>query len=90
MLNVFVYRKGKSQAAVYVPDEPKEKLLCGSNAFTAISQATCCAAAQVKHVDIYEHVACLRHGEVGLKNSEILLLRNYFSKELHVEQFKIK
>ncbi|XP_076104716.1 enolase 4-like isoform X2 [Mytilus galloprovincialis] len=62
-------KKGKSQAAVYVPDEPKEKLLCGSNAFTAISQATCCAAAQVKHVDIYEHVACLRHGEIPEKFS---------------------
>ncbi|XP_052101898.1 enolase 4-like isoform X1 [Mytilus californianus] len=62
-------KKGKSQTAVYVPDEPKEKLICGSNAFTAISQATCCAAAQVKHIDIYEHVACLRHGEIPEKFS---------------------
>lgn len=62
-------KKGKSQTAVYVPDEPKEKLLCGSNAFTAISQATCCAASQVKHIDIYQHVACLRHGQIPEKFS---------------------
>lgn len=51
---------------MYIPDEPKEKLLCGSNAFTSVSQATCSAAAKIKHLEVYEHIACLRHEKVGL------------------------
>lgn len=61
--------KGKSQAAVYIPEEPKEKLLCGSNAFTSISQAVCCAAAQIKQTEVFQHVACLKYGQVPDKLS---------------------
>lgn len=62
-------KKTKSQPVVYVPDEPKERLLCGSNAFTSVSQAICCAAAQVKKIELYEHIACLRHGKLPEKMS---------------------
>lgn len=60
-----VLRKGgKSVTVVVVPDDPKEKLLPGAGSVCVASRAACTAAATVKDIPLYQHIAALRFGEV--------------------------
>ena len=48
-----------------IPDEPREKFLCGSNCVSAVSQALCCAGATAMNSPLYEYIARLRFSQVG-------------------------
>lgn len=48
---------------VVVPDEPKEKMVCGSCCLSATSQAVCVAGAQTSETPLYEYVGALRFGQ---------------------------
>ncbi|XP_022344151.2 enolase 4-like isoform X4 [Crassostrea virginica] len=54
---------GKSVTVVVVPDDPKEKLLPGAGSVCVASRAACTAAATVKDIPLYQHIAALRFGE---------------------------
>ena len=47
-----------------VPDEPREKMLCGSNCISAVSQALCCAGAATSNIPLFEYIARLRFNQV--------------------------
>ena len=66
---------------VVIPDEPREKLLCGANCVSAVSQALCCAGAATMNIPLYEYVAGLRFGQVYLY---FLLISQLDSKNLTV------
>ncbi|XP_061194453.1 enolase 4-like isoform X1 [Saccostrea echinata] len=57
-------KKGKSAPVVVIPDEPKEKLLPGAGSLCVASRAACTAAATVRDVPLYQHIAALRFGEI--------------------------
>jgi hypothetical protein len=59
-----ITRKGKSVPVIVVPDEPKEKLLPAAGSVCVASRAACTAAATVRDIPLYQHVAALRFGEV--------------------------
>ena len=68
---LFFRGKGKGGAPVVViPDEPREKLLCGSNCVSAISQALCCAGATTTNIPLYEYIARLRFNQVILLSQD--------------------
>ncbi|XP_053400726.1 enolase 4-like [Mercenaria mercenaria] len=55
---------GKGGApVVVVPDEPSEKMICGSCCLSATSQAVCIAGAQTSDVSLFEHIGALRFGQ---------------------------
>ena len=59
-------------AVVIIPDEPREKMLCGCNAVSAVSQAVCMTGAQVAGRTLYKHVAALKYnGQVGHTSSPL-------------------
>ncbi|XP_041369209.1 enolase 4-like isoform X2 [Gigantopelta aegis] len=51
--------KGKGNQVVAVPNELPEMMFPGSSAVSAVSRTVCTAAACLKHVPLYEHVASL-------------------------------
>lgn len=56
---------GKGGApVVVVPDEPKEKMLCGSNCISAVSKAICIAGAEAQGCPLYEYISSLKYGQV--------------------------
>ena len=58
-------KAGKGGApVVVVPDEPREKMLCGSNCISAVSQALCCAGAATMSIPPFEYIARLRFNQV--------------------------
>ena len=57
--------KGGKEVVV-IPDEPKESPICGCQAVSVVSQALCQAAAILKNIPLYQHIAALRFDEVGL------------------------
>lgn len=58
-------KAGKGGApVVVVPDEPREKMLCGSNCISAVSQALCCAGAATMNIPPFEYIARLRFNQV--------------------------
>ncbi|KAL4229879.1 Enolase [Mactra antiquata] len=55
---------GKGGApVVVVPDEPKEKMLCGSNCISAVSKTICMAGAEIQGVPLYEYISTLKYGQ---------------------------
>ncbi|XP_013420699.1 enolase 4 [Lingula anatina] len=59
--------KGKAPAVAVIPDEPKEEMYKGSNCLGAVSITVCQAAAQLKKVELYEHIASLRFEKMPSK-----------------------
>ncbi len=58
---------GKGGApVVVVPDEPREKLLCGSACAGAASMAVCSAGAAVRDSRLYEYIGALKYGAVSI------------------------
>ena len=53
---------------VIIPDEPREKLLCGCSAVSAISRTLCEAGSQLTEKPLYCHVASLKYGQVCQKH----------------------
>ena len=65
LLFYFRGKAGKGGApVVVVPDEPREKMLCGSNCISAVSQALCCAGAATMSIPPFEYIARLRFNQV--------------------------
>ena len=63
---------GKAPAVVIIPDEPREELLSGSGAVSAISQCVCEAGAKIAGRPLYRHLALQRlGGEVGMHRYDI-------------------
>lgn len=57
-------KKGKSVAAVVIPEEPREKMLNGANAVCTLSQAISLAASYIQDLNLYEHISSLKYGSV--------------------------